>query len=72
MTDKLANRKNSAAYRQRKTQAGYVFPKLCIHASILADVKALIQIQHKKLTLAQLTKELAGTSAPATQETQTA
>ena len=69
MTDKLANRKNQAAYRLRKTQAGYVFPKLCIHASILGDVKALIQIQHKKLLLAQLTKELASATAPENTET---
>ena len=70
MTDKLANRKSQAAYRQRKTQAGFVFPTLCIHKSILGDVKALIEKQHKRLLLAQLTKELAGdtTTGPGTQQ----
>ena len=72
MTDQATRRTHQAAYRQRKTQAGYVFPKLCIHTSILGDVKSLIQIQHKKLLLAQLTRELASTTAPATLEKQAA
>ena len=70
MTDKLANRKNQAAYRLRKTQAGYVFPKLCIHKFILGEVKALIEKQHKRLLLAQLTRELAGDTTTATETQQ--
>jgi hypothetical protein len=69
MIDKEARRNHQAAYRQRKTKAGFVFPKLCIHHSLLGEVKSLIQIQHKKLMLAQLTKELAGTTTPATKGT---
>jgi len=70
MIDKTARRNHQAAYRQRKTQAGYVFPKLCIHRSILGEVKSLIALQHKKLMLAQLTKELANTTTKETTEAQ--
>ena len=69
MTDKTTRRKTQAAYLERKHKAGYIFPKLCIHASILGEVKALIQRHHKKLLLAQLTKELASTTGPATTDT---
>ena len=70
MPDITTRRKTQAAYLERKHKAGYVFPKLCIHSSILGEVKALIQKHHKKLLLAQLTKELASTPMAATTQKQ--
>ena len=70
MPDNTTRRKNQAAYLERKHKAGYVFPKLCIHASILGEVKALIKRHHKKLLLAQLTRELASSPASGISEKQ--